>query len=53
MRLLLSKALLVLVLVLGMGWSGLRAAEVVVFAAASLSEALRDIGSEYQKELEV
>ena len=48
MRLLLSKA--IAVLALGMAASGLRASEVVVFAAASLSEALKDIASDYQKE---
>src|SRR5881394_2553583 len=35
---------------LGMAASGLRAAEVVLFAAASLSEALKDIASDYQKQ---
>jgi molybdate transport system substrate-binding protein len=37
------------VVLLGMAALGVRAAEVVVFAAASLSEALKDIGSDYQK----
>jgi molybdate transport system substrate-binding protein len=47
-RLLLTKALAVLVIG-GIG-SEVRASEVLVFAAASLSEALRDVTSNYQKE---
>jgi len=48
MRILLSKAFALLML--GMASSTLRASEVVVFAAASLSDALKDIASDYQKE---
>lgn len=45
---LVSKALAVLLFVITA--PGLRAAEVLVFGAASLSEALRDIASDYQKQ---
>src|SRR6185369_6267310 len=48
MRILLSKAFALLML--GMASSTLRASEVVVFAAASLSDALKDIAADYQKE---
>jgi molybdate transport system substrate-binding protein len=48
MRILLSKAFAILLL--GMASSALRASEVVVFAAASLSDALKAIASDYQKE---
>jgi molybdate transport system substrate-binding protein len=48
MRLALSRVFALVLL--GMAASGLRAAEVVVFAAASLSEALKDIASDYQKQ---
>jgi molybdate transport system substrate-binding protein len=47
-RILLSKAFAILLL--GMASSALRASEVVVFAAASLSDALKAIASDYQKE---
>jgi molybdate transport system substrate-binding protein len=47
-RLIFVKA--IAVLALGMLGTGSRASEVLVFAAASLTEALRDLGNDYQKE---
>jgi molybdate transport system substrate-binding protein len=41
---------LIILFALAASATGLRAAEVLVFAAASLSEALRDIAADYQKE---